>query len=665
MNAQDRPSLLPAELQWLPESFSFGPAPVRSFPTRAIRLTRQVAWWGGIAVHVVLAAVWAWEGALVFAAALTVYAGAVMPILVRVRPPSDLIRSGVDAVVILLAATLAGSPPMALPWLLVLALVSLVSADTSAVVGVLATSAVLVPVGRVAVRAFGLAVADPLSAGQMTMYMYLGFFGDIALATAVALVLGGATSSQRAEEEIAELAATREQERLATLFTSAPVPVAEIDLVEVVARCRVIQRRHLKSLEARLTSESELSNNLIGMIRIVRVNDAWARLFERDPDRLTGAVRVDRMPSSIKSAFRKIVMALYRGETSGSFRAAFETLDGRRVDGHFGFDVVGGLRDPDYSRVITTVIDETVRAQMAVVLESRNSELAAALEELEATQSDLVEGRKMEAIGVLASGIAHEINTPIQFVGDNVRFLGDATGDVLLVLQAAAQATAEIEADGLRPETVDVLARALEDADVGFLVEELPAAVDQATEGVERVAAIVQAMKEFAHPGKENLAPVNLNQAIETTVTVSRNEWKYVADLDLSLDPGMGMVPVLAGPLNQVVLNLIVNAAHAIAELEAPEKGTIAVTTRRGDEWAFISVTDTGCGIPADILDRIFEPFYTTKEVGEGSGQGLALAHRVIVDGHRGHIEVHSTVGVGTTFTIRIPLEPLVGIEAA
>ena len=191
----------------------------------------------------------------------------------------------------------------------------------------------------------------------------------------------------------------------------------------------------------------------------------------------------------------------------------------------------------------------------------------------------------------------------------------------------------------------------------------------QSLDGVKRVAEIVRAMKEFSHPGAEGKTAVDLNHAIATTVTVARNEWKYVAEVETDLAPDLPPVPCLPGEINQVLLNLLVNAAHAIADVigAQPEaKGTITLRTRQVDEWVEVRVEDTGRGIPLEIQDRIFEPFFTTKDVGKGTGQGLALAHTVVVRKHGGQIRCESTPNEGATFVVRLPLHEAPGdTEAA
>lgn len=175
---------------------------------------------------------------------------------------------------------------------------------------------------------------------------------------------------------------------------------------------------------------------------------------------------------------------------------------------------------------------------------------------------------------------------------------------------------------------------------------------------MEQVTRIVRAMKEFSHPGKGGKALTNINKAIENTITVSRNEWKYVSDVVTEFDPELPLVPCLPGEFNQVILNLIINAAHAVAEKvgTSAEKGSITVSTLKQDTWAEIRISDTGPGIPEEIQSRVFDPFFTTKEVGKGTGQGLAIARSIIVDKHGGSLAFDTEPGAGTTFIIRMPL---------
>jgi signal transduction histidine kinase len=230
--------------------------------------------------------------------------------------------------------------------------------------------------------------------------------------------------------------------------------------------------------------------------------------------------------------------------------------------------------------------------------------------------------------------------------------LSSAVNALLPVLGAAREGA-------VPPELLSTADAALVKAKLDYLTKHVPRAIDQSLDGLARIASIVQAMKEFSHPSGTERQPVNIHEAIETTATVARNEWKYVATLQFDFEEGLPAVPLLRNEFNQVVLNLIVNAAHAIQEIHPDgtrEKGKICIRTRRVEDDVEIRVSDTGGGIPEKIRARVFDPFFTTKPVGKGTGQGLAIAYSVIVDKHRGSIQFESREGVGTTFIIRLPL---------
>ncbi|MEE9290481.1 MAG: PAS domain S-box protein [Alphaproteobacteria bacterium] len=278
-------------------------------------------------------------------------------------------------------------------------------------------------------------------------------------------------------------------------------------------------------------------------------------------------------------------------------------------------------------------------------------------QEKEVLQRELQQAQKLEAIGQLAGGIAHEINTPIQYIGDNLGFLGKAHGDIATVLEAyGALAQAAREA-GVLGDTIAAVDKVVEEADLDYLLEELPAATEQSLTGTDQVSRIVLAMKEFSHPGRKEKSATDVNAAIESTLTVCRNEWKHVADVDTDLDAALPPVVCLAGELNQVFLNLIINGAHAIDASGGEGKGCIRVSTRKDADWVEIKVADTGGGIPADIRSKIFDPFFTTKEVGRGTGQGLAICRDIVVNKHGGKIFFETEEGKGTTFVIRLPLD--------
>jgi len=272
-------------------------------------------------------------------------------------------------------------------------------------------------------------------------------------------------------------------------------------------------------------------------------------------------------------------------------------------------------------------------------------------------EGQLRQSQKLEGIGQLAAGIAHEINTPTQFVTDNLTFLRDSWRSTHELLERYRNAIRDATVI-LPPGTAATLQQAEQACDLDFITSEVPRAIDQSLDGACRVARIVRAMKEFSHPDSADKSATDLNKAIESTVTVARNEWKYVSELVMEFDATLPPVVCYPGDINQVVLNVIVNAAHAIKEkIKDGEKGQITVGTRMHGQFAEISVTDTGNGIPEAIRDKIFDPFFTTKEVGKGTGQGLALAYTVVVKKHGGKIWFETKVGQGTTFFIRLPIQ--------
>jgi PAS domain S-box-containing protein len=272
-------------------------------------------------------------------------------------------------------------------------------------------------------------------------------------------------------------------------------------------------------------------------------------------------------------------------------------------------------------------------------------------------EGQLVQAQKLEAVGRLAAGVAHEINTPTQFVSDNIHFLADSFSDLRRLIACVTSPPLDGGADpAARAPTLDAL---LKEIDLAFLMAEIPKALEQSIEGLERVTTIVRAMKDFSHVGSDERTAFDLNRAIDSALTVSRNEWKYIADVHTNYDPGLPPVPMVVNEMNQVFLNLIVNAAHAIAESTAAQpgrKGNITIDTRRSGDFAEIRIRDDGAGIPSEVRARIFEPFFTTKALGKGTGQGLSLSRSIVVDRHQGQIGFESEVGVGTTFIIQLPM---------
>jgi len=302
---------------------------------------------------------------------------------------------------------------------------------------------------------------------------------------------------------------------------------------------------------------------------------------------------------------------------------------------------------------------ESVVAERTADLKKANGRLQQEIAERKRVETELLHASKLQSVGQLAAGIAHEINTPTQFIGDNTEFLSTAFSRLVTLLgsfREVVEATAEGKAD---PEAAERISGEAKKARLDYLVEQIPRAIEQSLEGVKRISGIVAAMKKFSHPGGEEKKPTDLNNATENTLTVARNEWKYVADIDLRLDDGLPLVPCLEGEINQVLLNVIVNAAHAIAETQSEsvtEKGSIVIETRVEGQDVVIRIADSGCGIPEALLERVFDPFFTTKDVGKGTGQGLAIAHSVVVDKHGGKLQVTSSPGEGATFLIRLPI---------
>jgi signal transduction histidine kinase len=266
----------------------------------------------------------------------------------------------------------------------------------------------------------------------------------------------------------------------------------------------------------------------------------------------------------------------------------------------------------------------------------------------------------MESVGHLAAGIAHEINTPTQYIGDNTRFLLDAFNDIGGVLAKYQELLDAVRDGTITKATIAATETAIANADIEYLLDEVPNAINQSLEGVGRITTIVRAMKALSHPGQKEKADTDIHQAIESAITISRNEWRYVAEIETDFDPNMPFVSCQAGDVNQVFLNLIVNAAHAIGDVVGAadgQLGKIRITTRVVEDWAELRFADTGTGIAEEHRAKLYDAFFTTKQVGKGTGQGLAIAHSIIVDGHDGTIDFETEVGRGTTFIIRLPLE--------
>jgi signal transduction histidine kinase len=295
-------------------------------------------------------------------------------------------------------------------------------------------------------------------------------------------------------------------------------------------------------------------------------------------------------------------------------------------------------------------------------LTERTEELEAAYQELQTTHTRMLQQEKMASIGQLASGIAHEINTPIQFVVNNIGFVRDSLDELLSAMrQFQDMVTSSHTTTSLPPTLQAQFQSLLKELDFKYLKEEIPLALEQAGEGARRVAEIVLAMSNFAHSGNSVLQPVVLDTIIRATVEITSNSWKDIAQLTMEFATPPLVVRGVNSDLGQVFLNLILNAADAIADSTPAggdqALGQIRIQTRRKDNWAEIAIEDTGCGIEPSLLKRIFEPFFTTKDVGRGSGQGLAIAYGILTEEHGGDLCVESNPGEGSTFIVRLPLD--------
>jgi two-component system NtrC family sensor kinase len=383
---------------------------------------------------------------------------------------------------------------------------------------------------------------------------------------------------------------------------------------------------------------------------IVMINRAMCAMLGYGEDELLGMSIGAIHPSDAREEIDREFAAHGRKEKSTAWNVPFKHKDGRMVYADISTSVI---QFDDAMCVVGFYTEATERMKIEAKLRLDEDKLLF-------MEAELRHAQKMEAVGRLASGIAHEINTPTQFVGDNTRFLQQSFADLIPVIDSCVNMISAVRSGNSAHEAAALCEKAMSEADIDYLKEEIPKAAKQSLEGIERVATIVRAMKEFAHPGSKEKTHVDLNRLIESTVTVSRNEWKYTADMKLDLSP-LPLVHCLPGEINQVLLNLIVNAAHTISDAAklngSNDKGMISISTKQTNGHVEIRIKDTGMGIPEDIRDKIMEPFFTTKEVGRGTGQGLAIARSVIVDKHHGKLSFESEVGHGTIFVIVLPLE--------
>jgi signal transduction histidine kinase len=306
---------------------------------------------------------------------------------------------------------------------------------------------------------------------------------------------------------------------------------------------------------------------------------------------------------------------------------------------------------------LNRTLEQRVLERTALLREA-NESLSKEMEARLAVEVGLRQAQKLESLGRLAAGVAHEINTPLQFVSNSVAFIAEAQRDLNALVERYRSALNELSQGKTLTEVTQELEQLEQELDLEYLLENLPPALQRSLDGLRRVGAIVRSLKEFSHPGHE-LSEIDLNHAIETTLTITAHEYKGVAEIETELAP-LPPITCYAGEINQAVLNIVVNAAHAIAERGTANasKGRICVRTKLDGDHVIISVQDNGPGIPESIREKIFDPFFTTKEVGKGTGQGLAIARTAIHDKHAGTLYFETELGQGTTFYMRFPINP-------
>jgi PAS domain S-box-containing protein len=440
-----------------------------------------------------------------------------------------------------------------------------------------------------------------------------------------------------------------------------------------------ILRAEIAELKARLTSEIARSERLQSELELrdsaldaasshfvitdtrepgtpaVYVNRAVAQACGYAPAEMLGLVFTDFFPRELnETEFKRVMEELRNG------RGVSAELQARRKDGSTFWAGISLTFLRDIRGQITHIVgvgaDITARLEQERAQRHLRDQLLNEMQERERMAIELRLAQKLESVGRLAAGIAHEINTPIQYIGDSVSFLQSAQSDLDRLVGAYRTAVQQMAADSASP-TVLASVKEIEKAvDLEFVVNEIPKAFERTLQGIEHVRAIVHAMKEFAHPDASEHSSADLNRAIETTLTVAHNEYKYTAQVETRFD-AIPLVICNVGEVNQVFLNLIVNAAHAIEESgKDASTGRITITTGTCGDNVVISVADNGCGIPEAQLEKIFDPFFTTKPVGRGTGQGLAIARSIIAEKHGGNIDVESVVGRGTRFILRLPI---------
>jgi len=441
----------------------------------------------------------------------------------------------------------------------------------------------------------------------------------------------------------------RAKDEIGALAHAFNVMVSELNRVSMEHQRLVLtERERLESLVSERTEELERSRTMYKLLA------ESTRAIPFILDLTHGCFSYVGAHSLFERAFSQaewnypgaLDLIIPRG-TNSELRGRFDECE----NGPFEFLTGLSLRDGSRSEVRwmgTCELAEGVKRLRGLMLD---------VTELRRLGRELAAAQKLESVGRLAAGVAHEINTPVQFVSDNVKFVRTSMSDIGTVIRAYRDLQHAVQSQGDVAGAAQCAAAAETAADLDYLIENAPLAVDSAIEGLGRIATIVRSMKEFAHPDQAHMTFADLNQAIRSTLVIAHGEYKYVAELDAEFAE-LPAVQCYLGEINQVVLNLLINASHAIADVVkgTPRLGKITVRTRLDGDAVEISVGDTGTGIPETARDQIFDPFFTTKEVGIGTGQGLAIARAIIVNKHGGTLRFETECGKGTTFFIRLPL---------
>ena len=446
------------------------------------------------------------------------------------------------------------------------------------------------------------------------------------------------------------------EKRSETAGLDALSPLEELLAAEIVEHRRL--RRELDVRNCAL--DAAATHIIIGDATrpgwpVVYTNRAVARDFGYEPAEILGKGPSAFFPSDLNHVqLAGITQALSEG------REARTEMRGRRKDGTIFWVglFIAPVKDAggEITHYVGVGADITARLEQERTQRQLQDQLYSEMQERERMAMELRLAQKLESVGRLAAGVAHEINTPIQYVGDGVAFLESAHADQERLIAAYREAFFRLGSGEPAAAVLEAVRTAEHDVDLEFLRVEIPKAFERTLEGVGRVASIVRAMKEFAHPDVNAQSPADLNHAIETTLLVAHNEYKYCAQVETKLGP-IPEVICNVGELNQVFLNLIVNAAHAIQDSgKDAATGRITITSSAARGGVVISIADNGCGIAQENLEKIFDPFFTTKPVGRGTGQGLAIVRSIVAEKHGGSLEARSTVGVGTRFTIKLPV---------